>query len=68
MFDQPTIEAHLDHLARCQLDDGAWTFNWRAWSPLAEMDWRGSLTVDALGVLAANGRWSGQVTPAASPA
>ena len=55
-FDEPTIAAHLDHLARSQRDDGGWTFNWQAWSQLAEVEWRGSLTVDALRVLRANGR------------
>jgi hypothetical protein len=68
LFDEATIDAHLDHLARGQLDDGGWTFNWPAWSTAAELDWRGSLTVDALGVLAANGRWSGEVSRAGSPA
>jgi hypothetical protein len=56
LFDDATIEAHLDHLAQAQLDDGGWTFNWPAWSPAAERDWRGFLTVDALRVLRANGR------------
>jgi hypothetical protein len=56
LFDTGTIEAHLDHLAQAQLDDGGWTFNWPAWSPAAERDWRGFLTVDALRVLRANGR------------
>jgi hypothetical protein len=57
LFDKPVIEAHLDHLARAQRDDGGWTFNWPAWSPAAERDWRGFLTVDALRILRANGRW-----------
>jgi hypothetical protein len=56
LFDQRTIEAHLDHLAAAQRDDGGWMFNWPAWSPAAEADWRGFLTVDALRVLRANGR------------
>ena len=56
LFDVRTIEAHLDHLAAAQRDDGGWTFNWPAWSPAAESDWRGFLTVDALRVLRANGR------------
>ncbi len=56
MFDGATIEAHLDHLAGAQLEDGGWTFNWLAWSPVAERDWRGSVTVDALRMLRANGR------------
>jgi hypothetical protein len=54
VFDQAIIQAHLDHLAGGQRDDGGWTFNWLAWSPAAERDWRGFLTVDALQVLRAN--------------
>ena len=56
LFDDATIQAHLDHLAQSQKDDGGWTFNWPAWSPAAELDWRGFLTVDALRSLRANGR------------
>lgn len=56
LFDDATVEAHLDHLARGQRDDGGWTFNWLAWSPDAERDWRGFLTVDNLRLLRANGR------------
>jgi hypothetical protein len=56
LFDQATIDAHLDHLAGAQRDDGGWMFNWMAWSPAAESDWRGFLTVDALRILRANGR------------
>ena len=56
LFDDATIEAHLDHLAGAQLGDGGWMFNWPAWSPAAEADWRGFLTVDSLRVLRANGR------------
>ena len=56
LFDDATIAAHLDHLAASQRDDGGWMFNWLAWSPAAEADWRGFLTVDRLRVLRANGR------------
>jgi len=56
LFDAPTIDAHLDHLAGAQRDDGGWMFNWPSWSPAAEADWRGFITVDALRVLRANGR------------
>jgi hypothetical protein len=56
LFDDVTVKAHLDHLAQAQRDDGGWTFNWPAWSPAAELDWRGFLTVDALRVLRANAR------------
>src|SRR5207248_549498 len=40
-FEPTDVERHLDHLARGQRDDGGWTFNWAAWSPAAEADWRG---------------------------
>jgi len=56
LFDDATVAAHLDHLAGEQRDDGGWTFNWPAWSPDAERDWRGFLTVDNLRILRANGR------------
>jgi hypothetical protein len=56
LFGAATIEAHLDHLAGAQRDDGGWMFNWPSWSPAAESDWRGFLTVDALRILRANGR------------
>jgi len=56
LFDDATVAATLDHLARGQRDDGGWTFNWPAWSPDAERDWRGFLTVDNLRLLRANGR------------
>jgi hypothetical protein len=56
LFDEAVIAAHLDHLAAAQLGDGGWTFNWQAWSPAAEREWRGAVTVDALQLLHANGR------------
>jgi hypothetical protein len=59
VFAEPVIRAHLDHLAAGQRDDGGWMFNWPAWSPAAEGDWRGYITVDALRILRANGRLSG---------
>ena len=58
LFEKSVIDAHLDHLAAAQRDDGGWTFNWAAWSPAAEREWRGFLTVDALRILRANGRIS----------
>jgi hypothetical protein len=56
LFEPAVIDAHLDHLAAGQLDDGGWMFNWMDWSPGATADWRGFLTVDAIRVLRANGR------------
>ena len=56
LFDSATIRAHLDHLAAGQQEDGGWTFNFPAWSPAQEADWRGSVTVDALDTLWRNER------------
>jgi hypothetical protein len=56
LFDDATIDAHLDHLARAQRDDGGWAFGWMAWSPAAEADWRGCITVESLQTLRAYGR------------
>jgi hypothetical protein len=58
LFDDPTIDRHLEHLAAEQQDDGGWTFDWLAWSPVAEHEWRGFKTVEALVVLRANARLS----------
>jgi hypothetical protein len=55
-FSPSVIDAHLDHLAAAQRDDGGWTFNWMAWSPAAEREWRGHMTVEALRTLRANDR------------
>jgi hypothetical protein len=56
MFDQATIDAHLEALAAAQQADGGWTPGWDRWSPAATLEWRGILTVNALRVLRAN--WS----------
>jgi hypothetical protein len=56
LFEPAVIEAHLDHLASAQRDDGGWTVNWPAWAPVAAAEWRGSMTVTALARLRANGR------------
>jgi hypothetical protein len=56
LFAPADIEANLDHLAGAQRADGGWTFNWMAWSPAGELEWRGHVTVEALRVLRANGR------------
>jgi hypothetical protein len=56
VFDAAVIDAHLDHLAAEQRDDGGWMFNWLSWSPAAELEWRGYLTVSSLVTLRDNGR------------
>src|ERR1700678_982959 len=35
LFSEATIDAHLDHLAEAQGEDGGWMFNWPSWSPPA---------------------------------
>ena len=56
LFQQAHIEADLDALAAGQKDDGGWTFDWLAWCPGQEHEWRGALTVDALLTLRRHGR------------
>jgi len=56
LFDDRVIAAHLDALAANQQPDGGWTISWPPVSPLVELEWRGSVTVDALKTLRAYGR------------
>ena len=56
LFRQEHVEADLDALAAGQQDDGGWTFDWAAWCPGQELEWRGALTVDALRTLQRHGR------------
>jgi hypothetical protein len=56
LFTDGQIERELDVLEDGQQDDGGWTFEWLAWSPGQSLEWRGALTVRALGVLARHGR------------
>jgi hypothetical protein len=50
------VTADLDRLAADQRDDGGWDVDFAAYSPAAELEWRGYATVHALTVLRANGR------------
>ena len=52
------IEAHLDAVQDEQRDDGGWMFDWPAWSLAQTADWRGIVTIRALGWLRDNGRLS----------
>jgi hypothetical protein len=56
LFAEEMIEADLDRLAAGQAPDGGWTFDWLAWSPGQEVEWRGAVTVNALRTLAEHSR------------
>ncbi|QUH02756.1 hypothetical protein HUO13_19835 [Saccharopolyspora erythraea] len=56
LFDDAVVAAHLDRLAAAQQDDGGWNFDFLSWSPVAQAEWRGSVTVDSLRLLRVNGR------------
>lgn len=56
LFTEDQIAADLDLLEREQQGDGGWTFDWLAWSPGQSVEWRGGVTLQALGTLLANGR------------
>jgi len=48
------IAADLDRIAREQKPDGGWQFDWTASSPGAVSEWRGYVTVRAVGMLLDN--------------
>jgi hypothetical protein len=52
LFASDQIEADLDR----QQDDGGWTFDWLAWTPAQEVEWRGLVTLEALGLLLSHKR------------
>ena len=56
LFTDEQIERDLDVLENGQQEDGGWTFEWLAWSPGQSLEWRGALTVRALGLLVRHGR------------
>ncbi|MCR2802762.1 hypothetical protein [Paenibacillus soyae] len=50
------VELHLDAMLEQQREDGGWAITFPAVSPMGELEWRGSLTVDRLRTLQAFGR------------
>lgn len=56
VFTKRQIENDLDRLEASQQDDGGWTFDFLAWSPGQEVEWRGLVSLRALATLAAHGR------------
>ena len=56
LFSQTQIDTELDAVESGQQDDGGWTFDFLAWSPGQELDWRGAVTLAALRSLRRHGR------------
>jgi len=56
LFDDATIDVHLDALAARQQDDGGWPITWETPSTAAVSEWRGFHTIRALCTLDAYGR------------
>jgi len=56
LFDDATMERHLDALVAHQEADGGWGIGWEPPSPLAVLEWRGHVTLGTLGILRAYGR------------
>ena len=55
LFDDATIQAHLDALAQKQQEDGGWPISWQAVTPACELEYRGVVTIRALETLKAYG-------------
>ena len=56
LFGPAVIDAELDRLEAGQEADGGWRVDFASYSPAAELEWRGHMTVNALGLLKRNGR------------
>lgn len=56
LFTEAQIDAELDALEAGQQHDGGWLFDFLAWCPGQELDWRGGITLDALRALRRHGR------------
>ncbi|MGH8825728.1 MAG: hypothetical protein ACRDVN_14830 [Jiangellaceae bacterium] len=56
LFADDVIEKHLDALVDGQSEDGSWSFNWPAWTPVVQYEWRGFITVGRLKTLRDYGR------------
>jgi hypothetical protein len=56
LFTNRQIEADLDVLECRQRSDGGWTMSFLEWSPGQGIEWRGMMTLQAVGTLAAHRR------------
>jgi hypothetical protein len=48
LHDEAALARARDELAAAQQPDGGWTFSWPTWNPAATLEWRGSITVEAV--------------------
>lgn len=56
LFDDSTIDGHLDRLVRDQQPDGGWPITWEPPGAASTLEWRGIETLRALRTLRAYGR------------
>jgi hypothetical protein len=56
LFTPSQIELELDGIESGQQSDGGWTFDFLAWCPGQELDWRGGVTLGSLRTLRLHGR------------
>jgi hypothetical protein len=56
LFPLKVIEAELERLEGQQDEDGGWRVDFASYSPAAELEWRGHITVTVLALLKRNGR------------
>jgi hypothetical protein len=56
LFDDQTIDGHLDRLSRDQQNDGGWPITWQPPGTASTQEWRGIETLRALRTLSAYGR------------
>jgi hypothetical protein len=56
LFNREVIAAELERLAGQQQEDGGWHVDFASYSPAAELEWRGHITVKTLSLLKRNGR------------
>jgi hypothetical protein len=54
LFDRETVAADLERLMDAQEEDGGWRVDFANYSPAAELEWRGHMTVRALSILKRN--------------
>lgn len=55
LFSDEVVAADLRRLAEAQQADGGWRVDFASYSPAAELDWRGYMTVRAVSILRRNG-------------